>query len=61
MEKKDSGITMVALIITVIVMLILAGVALNFTLGDNGLFQKVKMSVNVYSEKEARKTKRRSN
>lgn len=54
MEKKDSGITMVALIITVIVMLILAGVALNFTLGDNGLFQKVKMSVNVYSEKEAR-------
>lgn len=54
MEKKESGITMVALIITVIVMLILAGVALNFTLGDNGLFQKVKMSANVYSEKEAR-------
>lgn len=54
MKKNNSGITMVALIITVIVMLILAGVALNFSLGENGLFQKVKMSANIYSEKEAR-------
>lgn len=34
-EKKNSGITLIALIITVIVMLILAGVSLNALVGDN--------------------------
>jgi len=37
--KKDArGITLIALIITIIVMLILAGVTINLTLGDNGIF-----------------------
>lgn len=38
--KKEKGITLIALIITVIVMLILAGVAVNLSIGDNGIFKK---------------------
>ena len=38
--KKSAGITLVALIITVIVMLILAGVSLNAIVGDNGIITK---------------------
>lgn len=37
--KKEKGITVIALIITIILMLILAGVALNVIIGENGLFK----------------------
>ena len=40
--KKENGITLIALIITIIVMLILTGVTLSITLGDNGLVNKAK-------------------
>ena len=40
--KKENGITLIALIITVIVLLILVGVTLSVTLGDNGLVNKAK-------------------
>ena len=36
--RNNKGITLIALIITVIVMLILAGVAINLTIGENGIF-----------------------
>ena len=39
---KNKGITLIALIITIIVMLILTGVTLSITLGDNGLVNKAK-------------------
>ena len=39
---KNNGITLIALIITIIVMLILTGVTLSITLGDNGLVNKAK-------------------
>ena len=42
MTKKEKGITLIALIITIIVMLILTGVTLSITLGDNGLVNKAK-------------------
>ena len=44
MMKKDrsSGITLVALVVTVVVLLILAGVALNLVLGNNGIIKKAK-------------------
>ena len=38
--KNNKGITMIALIITIIVMLILAGVALSFTIGEDGVINK---------------------
>ena len=40
--KKENGITLIALIITIIVILILTGVTLSITLGDNGLVNKAK-------------------
>ena len=39
-KKQVQGITLIALVVTVIVLLILAGVAINLTVGDNGLFKR---------------------
>ena len=38
--KSNLGITLIALIITIIVLLILAGVTLNMVIGENGIFAK---------------------
>lgn len=38
--KKNNGVTLVALVVTIVVMLILAGVSVNIMLGDNGLIIK---------------------
>lgn len=40
MLKQQKGITLVALVITIVVLIILAGVAISLTLGDNGIFTK---------------------
>lgn len=40
MNKKIKGITLIALIITIIVLLILAGVTIHMIFGDSGLFAK---------------------
>lgn len=37
-----NGITLIALVITIIILIILAGVAINLTLGENGIFVKAK-------------------
>jgi type II secretory pathway pseudopilin PulG len=39
-EEKNDGITLIALIITIIVLLILAGVAISLLLGDNGVITR---------------------
>ena len=39
-EKNNNGITLVALVVSIIVMLILAGVSLNAAIGDNGIVLK---------------------
>ena len=48
--KSNKAITLVALIITIIILLILAGVSLSMILGDNGLINKAKSSVNAYQQ-----------
>ena len=48
--KSNKAITLVALIITIIVLLILAGVSLSMVLGENGLINKAQSSVNKYQE-----------
>ena len=52
--KNNKGITMIALIITIIVMLILAGVALSFTIGEDGVINKAEET----EEKQKRATER---
>ena len=41
-EKRERGITLISLAVTVAVMLILAGVTINVTLGDKGIINKAK-------------------
>ncbi len=48
--KSNKAITLVALIITIIVLLILAGVSLSMVLGENGLINKAQSSVDKYQE-----------
>ena len=40
MLEKQKGITLVALVVTIVVLLILAGVSINLVLGDNGIVKK---------------------
>ena len=47
-SREEKGITLVALVITVVIMLILAGVAISAVVNGDGLFNKVRESVGVY-------------
>ena len=46
--KNEKGITLIALVITVIIMLILAGVAISTITSDGGLFDKTLKSAEAY-------------
>ena len=49
---KEKGITLVALVITIIILLILAGVTISTALGQNGLFQRAKYAGEQYKASE---------
>ena len=49
-EKGEKGITLLALVVTIIILLILAGVTLNLVLSNNGLIGKSKQGVAKYKE-----------
>ena len=49
-RKKKNGITLLALVITIVIMLLLAGVAIQMTMGENGLIGK-----SVQAQKEQAK------
>ena len=40
MKKETNGITLIALVVTIVVLLILAGVSINMVLGQNGIVTK---------------------
>ena len=40
--RKNKGITLVALVVTIVVLLILAGVSINLVLGNNGIIARAK-------------------
>lgn len=46
--KEEKAITLIALVITIIVLLILAGVTIKLTLGDNGILKKAESSKKEY-------------
>lgn len=48
-EDKSKGITLIALIITIIIMLILAGVAMSMISAEGGLFEKTKYASDKYN------------
>ena len=50
MIKKEKGITLVALVVTIIILLILAGVTISMTLSGQGLFDRTKNAAQKYNE-----------
>jgi len=52
--NRPNGITLVALVITIVVLIILAGVTINLTLGENGIFKKAEEVKQKESESSAR-------
>ena len=52
-KKNIKGITLIALVVTIIVLLILAGVALNLTIGQNGIFSRAQDAANTWKNSEA--------
>lgn len=51
-NKPKKGITLIALVITIVVLLLLAAIVIHFSLGDNGIILKTKEAntKNTYSE-----------
>ena len=49
---QEKGITLIALVVTIIILLILAGVTLNMALSDNGLFSKTKEATEKYKQEQ---------
>lgn len=54
--KRNNGITLIALVVTIIVLIILAGVSVNLVLGQNGIITKAKEAKKNH-EREAVKEK----
>lgn len=46
--KEKNGITLIALVITIVILIILAGVLINLTISNNGLFTRTKLAKQKY-------------
>ena len=53
MLRGQKGITLVALVVTIIVLIILAGISVSLLVGDNGLITRAKEAKNVQQNAEA--------
>ena len=49
-NKQEKGITLIALVVTIVVLLILAGVSISLVLNNNGVISKAKEAKNQYAE-----------
>ena len=45
--KEESGITLIALVITIIILIILAGIGISAITGDRGIIRKTQIAVNI--------------
>ena len=52
--RKNRGITLISLVVTIIVLLILAGITINMLFGKNGLLNRATEATEEYSKSEAR-------
>ena len=52
LKKQVKGITLIALVVTIIVLLILAGVAISLTIGQNGIFSRAQTAANTWRNAE---------
>ena len=49
-KSLSKGITLISLVVTIIVLLILAGVAISMTLSDNGILNRAKQATDIHKE-----------
>ena len=49
-NKQAKGITLIALVVTIVVLLILAGVSLSLVIGNDGIMKRAKEAKNRYAE-----------
>lgn len=56
MKKKEKAITLITLIVSVIIMLIIAGVVFHFAIGENGLFRIVDKVAKDYEQIQKEET-----
>lgn len=52
--KEIKGITLISLAVTIVVLLILAGISINTVVGDNGIIKKTQSSAELTKESEAK-------
>ena len=55
-KSKETGITLIALVVTIVVLLILAGISISMLTGENGVItqaKKAKEETEIAEEKEA--------
>ena len=55
--KNKKGITLIALVVTIIILLILAGVAIGTLTGENGLFSRTKQAKEKTIDSQNRENK----
>ena len=52
-KKNQKGITLIALVITIVVLLILAGITINVLLDNNGIINKAQDAANKMDEAQS--------
>ena len=54
MKRKNRGITLIALVVTIIILLILAGVSIGLISGEDGLIAKARLTTFIFKWKKNR-------
>ena len=54
------GITIISLVVTIVVLLILAGISINMLFGNNGIITMAQKAKNEYEEAKKKRRKRTS-
>ena len=52
--QNKNGVTLVSLVVTIVILIILAGIAISMTVGDNGIFIKAKEAKRLQITAEAK-------
>lgn len=56
--KNNKALTLISLVITVIILIILAGVTINLVIGENGLLQRTKTAKEEYNKSQTNEQKK---
>ena len=51
--KNNKGVTLIALVVTIVILIILAAVSMTMVLGNNGIFEQAKKGANSMASAEA--------